>query len=110
MVGNDGLILSTDDFFNNNGTYNFDGKKLSEAHKWNQERAVAAMEAETKKTPIIIDNTNLQPWEPKIYVTKGIENGYDVEIVEPDTPWKRDPQELAKKNVRLNERISKFLF
>jgi NEDD4-binding protein 2 len=54
---------------------------------------------ESRATPIVIDNTNLQAWEPKGYVIKAIELGYRVEIVEPDTPWKKDPKELAKRNV-----------
>ena len=80
-----------------NGNYNFDVKKLGEAHKWNQERAFVAMDA--GKTPIVIDNTNLQAWEPKAYVLKAVDSGYTVKVQEPDTPWKHDAQELAKRNV-----------
>jgi len=96
LIGNDGVILSTDEFFTTSQGYKFDSKMLSEAHKWNEERAFVAMEAQI--SPIIIDNTNLQAWEPRPYVIRGLEKGYKVQILEPDTPWKKDPVELAKRN------------
>jgi NEDD4-binding protein 2 len=80
------------------GVYKFDIKKLGDAHKWNQERAFVALKE--KKSPIVIDNTNLQAWEPRPYVVKALEHGYRVEIREPETPWKKDASELAKRNVR----------
>ena len=42
---------------------------LGDAHKWNQDRAIAAFN--DKKSPIVIDNTALQSWEPKNYIVKG---------------------------------------
>uniref|UniRef100_A0A6I8Q7F6 NEDD4-binding protein 2-like 1 n=1 Tax=Xenopus tropicalis TaxID=8364 RepID=A0A6I8Q7F6_XENTR len=60
------LVFSTDEYFlMDDGTYLFDHEMLPEAHKWNQKRARKAMSK--GKTPIIIDNTNIQAWEMKPY-------------------------------------------
>uniref|UniRef100_A0A3Q3AFZ4 NEDD4 binding protein 2-like 2 n=1 Tax=Kryptolebias marmoratus TaxID=37003 RepID=A0A3Q3AFZ4_KRYMA len=50
------------------------------------------------RSPIIIDNTNLQYWEMKPYVKMALERGYKVDFCEPDTSWKFDPYELEKRN------------
>lgn len=95
LVGS-GVIFSTDDLFVENGVYNFDPRKLGLNHKKNQERAVEAMEKGIN--PVIIDNTHTQSWEAKPYVEAGVKFGYNVEFVEPDTPWKFNAKELANKN------------
>ncbi|CAI9600369.1 unnamed protein product [Staurois parvus] len=41
-----GVILSTDDYFDQNGQYQYDKNCLSEAHDWNQKRAKDAFEKE----------------------------------------------------------------
>ncbi|XP_074650506.1 uncharacterized protein LOC141905526 isoform X2 [Tubulanus polymorphus] len=92
-----GVVLSTDDYFmTDNGTYSYDREKLSEAHEWNQRRAQKAFLKRT--SPVIIDNTNVKAWEMKSYVDMGVKNGYHVELVEPNTPWKFKPKELARLN------------
>eukprot|EP01125_Pyxidicula_operculata_P006706 TRINITY_DN2304_c0_g1_i1.p1 TRINITY_DN2304_c0_g1~~TRINITY_DN2304_c0_g1_i1.p1 ORF type:complete len:1245 (+),score=308.37 TRINITY_DN2304_c0_g1_i1:1-3735(+) len=98
LKGETGVVLSTDDFFIDpqTGKYNYNTRGLNKAHIWNQERARIEMEKGT--SPVIIDNMNLQAWEPQPYVLIGRDNGYDVEIVEPSTPWKIDTQELAKRS------------
>ncbi|XP_062908970.1 NEDD4-binding protein 2-like 1 isoform X1 [Mobula hypostoma] len=61
------VILSTDDYFvRQDGSYLFEKYLLDEAHGWNHERAKSAMRQ--GKSPIIIDNTNIQAWEMKPYV------------------------------------------
>jgi len=76
-----GVILSTDDFFEKDGRYQFDPKMLPTYHAMNQSRAEEAMRKGI--SPIIIDNTNTQAWEMKPYVEAGMRHGYKVEIVEP---------------------------
>jgi hypothetical protein len=81
-----GVILSTDDFFMNpvTGNYDYNNQSLPKAHYWydfqnnkhygsflifylrNQVRAKMMMEKGV--TPIIIDNTNLSAWEAHPYV------------------------------------------
>eukprot|EP01102_Stenamoeba_stenopodia_P021045 TRINITY_DN8383_c0_g1_i2.p1 TRINITY_DN8383_c0_g1~~TRINITY_DN8383_c0_g1_i2.p1 ORF type:complete len:1314 (-),score=285.53 TRINITY_DN8383_c0_g1_i2:255-4196(-) len=95
---NDAVILSTDDFFWNpvSKNYDFNVPALPKAHYWNQMRARIAMESNTSL--IVIDNTNLQAWEAKPYVMLGKEFDYDIEIVEPDTPWREDAEQLVTKS------------
>ncbi|NXI99928.1 N42L1 protein, partial [Psophia crepitans] len=90
------VVLSTDDFFIENGVYMFEPDSLEDAHKWNQKRARKAMK--NGKSPVIIDNTNIHAWEMKPYVMMARENRYEVVFQEPDTPWKFNVQELARRN------------
>ncbi|XP_010012246.1 PREDICTED: NEDD4-binding protein 2-like 1 [Nestor notabilis] len=91
------VVLSTDDFFLENGVYVFEPDFLEDAHKWNQKRARKAMK--NGKSPVIIDNTNIHAWEMKPYVMMARENGYEVIFQEPDTPWKFNVQELTRRNI-----------
>ncbi|XP_038261536.1 NEDD4-binding protein 2-like 1 isoform X1 [Dermochelys coriacea] len=91
------VILSTDDFFfTEDGTYVFSHDCLEEAHLWNQKRAHKAMK--NGKSPVIIDNTNIHAWEMKPYVIMARENNYEVIFQEPDTHWKFNVRELARRN------------
>jgi len=85
LAGKDGIVLSTDDYFMIDDEYQFNPKKLGAAHKWNQERARQQMGLGVD--PIVIDNTNVQPWEAKPYVEMADEMGYEVKIAEPESPW-----------------------
>ncbi|NWV77777.1 N42L1 protein, partial [Dasyornis broadbenti] len=91
------VVLSTDDFFVENGIYIFEPDFLEDAHKWNQKRAHKAMK--NGKSPVIIDNTNIHAWEMKPYVMMARENRYEVTFQEPDTPWKFNVQELTRRNI-----------
>ncbi|XP_002720631.3 NEDD4-binding protein 2-like 1 isoform X2 [Oryctolagus cuniculus] len=92
------LIFSTDDFFfREDGAYEFNPHFLEEAHEWNQKRARKAMR--NGISPIIIDNTNLHAWEMKPYAVMALENNYEVIFREPDTRWKFNVQELARRNI-----------
>ena len=82
LVG-DGVIHSTDDVIESLGDYNefFDKMvangnfaPLSNAHNTNFQNAVASMK--NKITPVIIDNTNIRPDEPKNYVEAALNLGY----------------------------------
>ena len=79
-------IFSTDDFFtSDSGEYAFDIDKIQEAHEWNQDRVQEAVDS--GMDPIVVDNTTVQAWEAKPYVEMATDAGYDVEVVEPDSPW-----------------------
>ncbi|XP_077984054.1 uncharacterized protein LOC144438768 [Glandiceps talaboti] len=110
LMGDDGIVLSTDEFFvNYYGRYEFNFSKLGEAHEWNRQRAKTAMEAQI--APIIIDNTNCQIWEMKPYASLAMLYKYSVVIREPDTPWCFKVRELAQRNTHHvpAERIQKFI-
>ncbi|XP_077396374.1 uncharacterized protein n4bp2l2 [Festucalex cinctus] len=95
-MGPSGLILSTDDYFAHNGGYRYEPSLLGDAHKWNHRRASNAMH--DGRSPVIIDNTNLQAWEMKPYVQMALQQGYRIDFCEPNTSWKYDPYELEKRN------------
>jgi len=82
IVGN-GVIHSTDDVIESSGDYNKffeymiknkDFKPLSIAHSTNFKNAVNSMKKGI--SPVIIDNTNLSPSEPKKYVEAALNLGY----------------------------------
>jgi predicted kinase len=96
---NETHVFSSDDYFINKetGKYEYDGSKIGRAHEWNQNRVMKAVK--NNQPVIIVDNTNTQRWEAKPYVQMALENGYDIIVREPDTPWRRDAVELSKRNV-----------
>ncbi|XP_015717872.1 NEDD4-binding protein 2 isoform X2 [Coturnix japonica] len=104
-----GVILSTDDYFYRGGKYHYDAYCLGEAHDWNRKRAKEAFEM--KISPIIIDNTNIQAWEMKPYVTLAQQFKYKVIFREPDTWWKFKPKELERRNIHgvPKEKIKRML-
>ncbi|XP_060720450.1 NEDD4-binding protein 2 isoform X3 [Tachysurus vachellii] len=89
-----GVVLSTDEYFTQDGVYHFKPHLLGNAHAWNHKRAKEAFEKGL--TPIIIDNTNLQCWEMKPYVALAQKHKYRVLFREPNTWWKTKPRELEK--------------
>ncbi|CAH4038029.1 unnamed protein product [Pieris brassicae] len=89
-------LLSTDDYFMLRGVYRFDKYKLPDAHLWNQCRAFRAMTRGV--SPIIIDNTNIEPWEMEPYVRAGVCNGYFIHVIYPKTRWARNAYQLFKRN------------
>lgn len=91
-----GVILSADDYFIKNGTYEYDPAKLSEAHASSRKLARIAMQQ--CRTPIIIDNTNMEVWEMLPYVSEAMQFRYGIYCLEPETPWRYDPKVLAQKN------------
>ncbi|NWX33091.1 N4BP2 protein, partial [Notiomystis cincta] len=104
-----GIILSTDDYFYKDGQYHYDPDCLGEAHDWNRKRAKEAFEM--RISPIIIDNTNIQAWEMKPYVTLAQQFKYKVMFREPDTWWKFKPKELERRNIHgvSKEKIKRML-
>ncbi|XP_065554670.1 NEDD4-binding protein 2 [Lathamus discolor] len=104
-----GVILSTDDYFYKHGQYQFDPNCLGEAHDWNRKRAKEAFEM--RISPIIIDNTNIQAWEMKPYVTLAQQFKYKVMFREPGTWWKFKPKELERRNIHgvSKEKIKRML-
>ena len=97
-----GEVFSTDDYFMKDGEYQFNPKELTKAHAWNRNRVKEALE--NGVSPVVVDNTNTQKWEMREYVKMAQEYGYDVQIREPSTPWKRDVDELTERN---NHRVPK---
>ena len=97
LVKDGGQAFSSDEYFIKNGVYVFNPSELVHAHKWNQKRVADALK--TGLTPIVVDNTHTQKWEARPYVVEALKYNYKIEFVEPNTPWKKNPIELQKRNV-----------
>ncbi|KFD69144.1 hypothetical protein M514_02977, partial [Trichuris suis] len=98
QMNRDSVVCSADEYFKNDeGVYVFDPERLSDAHRFCLQRAVAAME--NKVSLVIIDNTNTKRWEMKRYVTSAYRHGYKIFFLEPQTPWRFDAYECASKSV-----------
>eukprot|EP00041_Stephanoeca_diplocostata_P042841 m.11672 g.11672 ORF g.11672 m.11672 type:complete len:641 (+) comp8872_c0_seq1:347-2269(+) len=92
-----GVKVSADDYFTDRvtGVYNFDPKKLKKAHARTVDCARRAIR--NGQSPVCVDNTNTQLWQMQPYVRLAVDNGYTVLFREPDTPWRYDVQELARR-------------
>ncbi|KAK6961364.1 2p 3p-cyclic-nucleotide 3p-phosphodiesterase [Biomphalaria glabrata] len=91
------VVCSADDYFySKDGVYNHDHNLLGAAHADCQSKAAQACQ---QNAPIIvIDNTNVKRWEMKYYADLGNVHGYVIVTVQPKTPWKMDPVQLAQRN------------
>ncbi len=97
QLGQGGVVFSTDDFFETpEGEYKFVGSMLHRYHQLNVDRTKEAMQKGI--SPIVIDNTNTDARSKKPYDLLAQEFGYTIEFREPETPWKYDAEELAKRN------------
>lgn len=96
LVSNPDHIGSADDFFMVEGQYCYDRGKICQAHQYCKDRIEQLMKDGV--SPIATDNTFTRPWEARHYLQLAGQHGYEVEICEPDTAWKSDPEELARRN------------
>lgn len=90
-------VLSADDYFISSDDYFFCRQKLSEAHSLTEKRGQAAIE--NNVSPVIIDNCNVDISDMKSYVEVAVKHGYVVEVLEPDSEWKFNEDELLKRNI-----------
>jgi len=95
LVGN-GIIHSTDDYHIRNGKYVFDSDNVSKFHYFNLMNSIRSMQR--GMSPIIIDNTNIMASYCMSYVDQGKMYGYEIIVIEPDTDWAFDVEELVKRN------------
>lgn len=90
------LKYETDDWFvkHGGGTYKFDATLLNTAHKATFQDVQYAM---GQIDVIILSNTNLTWRDIKGYIELAEHNEYEVEIVETETDWRYDLDELEKR-------------
>lgn len=90
------VILSTDALLTHGDHYLWSGDTCGPGHFL---LGKLCNEAMRRKVPlIIIDNTNLTFGDVAQYFVLAIDNQYELDIIEPDTPWRYDAQELFKRN------------
>lgn len=106
------VVCSADFYFMKDGEYKFNADKLKLAH---DECYQSAKQAAISGAPmIIIDNTNIQAWNYRNYVNLSKCHHYTPLIIEPQTPWAKDPKQLAIKNThgitqeQLEKRLVKY--
>ncbi|XP_030648103.1 NEDD4-binding protein 2-like 2 [Chanos chanos] len=82
LVGNSGIICSSDDYFREGDgeIVDINPRELQKAHMINREKALEAIE--DGYDPVIIDNTNMAYWEMYPYVLMGFKRGYFVRFIE----------------------------
>ncbi|XP_052812872.1 uncharacterized protein LOC128240317 isoform X2 [Mya arenaria] len=92
------VVCSADSYFMDaQGNYCWDQNKLSDAHQYCQ--TLATQTCDQKCPVVIIDNTNIQRWTMAHYVKLAqTSHYYHIIIVEPETPWRYDPDILAARN------------
>lgn len=95
LVGN-GVIHSTDNYLVKNGKYEFDRDNIARYHYLNLMDSIRSMKKGI--SPVIIDNTNIIAFHCTNYVEQGKMYGYEIEIIEANTPWAFDIEELVKRN------------
>jgi len=79
-----GEIRSADQYFMVKGEYCFNPDQLPAAHNWCQDRVRATCEEGVHD--VIVDNTNMQLWEMKVYVQLAQRFGYKVQF-----EWGKNP-------------------
>ena len=91
------LHCSADDWFMQDGKYNFDPEKLHLAHGYCARKAELFMQRGA--TPVVIDNTNIKKRDFKNYLDLAAKYGYEVRYETSSAPWAWDVEECAKRNV-----------
>jgi len=79
-TGTEGVIVSADQYFTTSGgEYDFDVKKIPQAHNDCFMRFLEALEKQVDL--IIVDNTNIHLWEWERYAKVADLMGYSVEVI-----------------------------
>lgn len=94
-----------DMFFEKDGTYTFDRKKIQEAHAWCQQKTQTALEAGRS---VVVANTFTQKWEMEFYFNLANRLGIPVEIQTCEGNYQNVhgvPQEIIEKMRKRFEQI-----
>jgi len=110
----DSVVCSADQHFTDEqGNYNFDPKKLNEAHKACMQKFLRQIDQVIRNThdkTIIIDNTNIELWEisPYIAICQAYDVDYEIITVrcDPEIASKRNMHGVPAKTIqRMCERL-----
>lgn len=71
-------VVSTDDYFMEDGVYKFDPKKLGENHKKCYNRTIEFL---SFGDSVVVDNTNIHAWEAREYVRFAVSKGIPVVFI-----------------------------
>jgi hypothetical protein len=99
LAGSTGVIVETDAYFQHDGedsphSGTSDEQILSEARCWSLERFHRAVAEQ--QTPIVVDRGNGLTIETYRYVRHALDNGYEVQLKEPDSDWWQEIRVLLR--------------
>lgn len=99
LAGECGLVLETDAYFyycvgTDVSTYDYDARLLDAAREWNFQRFKLAVDDHV--SPIVVDRGNGQNAESARYAVYALEQGYDVQLREPESSWWQEIRVLLK--------------
>lgn len=111
LAGDTGVLLETDQFFycdNEDGTrsYHYSEARLPAARQWVFERFRAALVA--GRSPIVLDRGNGLNNETRRFAQYAVDQGYRVELKEPDSPWWLEIKELMRGRPRTNPMLHRW--
>jgi predicted kinase len=94
-----GIVLETDQYFytqvgDDPARYDYSRKLMPKARAWNLERFRAALSK--GMSPVIVDRGNGSNPETRVYAVEAVQHGYQVDLVEPDSPWWQELRVLLK--------------
>lgn len=95
--GQTSIILSADNYFLQDGNYNWVGKYIKYAHAWCF--GMFSKELFNETNLIIVDNTFIEDWTCFQYIDGATHFGYEWDVIESGTKWSKDIEELTKRNV-----------
>jgi tRNA uridine 5-carbamoylmethylation protein Kti12 len=81
--------FEADMFFEQNGSYQFDPRKLGQAHVWCQAKTMEAL-YERPETVVIVSNTSTTLSEANTYLNIADKLGADCEVIRTAGPWNID--------------------
>ena len=91
-------ICSADEYWiRPDGIYDWNPKYIKNAHQWCRSKCDMFMSMDYDL--VIVDNTNLTEAERKPYIDMATKYNYSVEIQEPQTEWRYNAEECAKRNI-----------
>lgn len=92
-----GFIVSADEYWTlENGDYVFNMDKLGDAHNWAFSQFCYHI---YRLRNVYVDNTNARLDDVLKYANHAVKNGYNVYLLEPETEWRYNVDELLKRNV-----------
>ncbi len=92
-------IFEADNWFCDvEGNYVFDAKELGNAHRWCQLSVEYFFKSMVFDGVAIVSNTSTTYKEILPYALLADKYGCEIEIMEPSTPWKNNPEECHKRN------------
>lgn len=108
LAGADGVVLETDQYFytqvgDDPASYDYSDELLPVARQWNFARFQAAIEQGV--SPVVVDRGNGLNPESKEYAVYAVQNGYEVELAEPDSPWWFELSVLLKYKRHVDEKL-----